>query len=76
MSFPNLGKDAVLVCPVPAVQKPVYAHLALFVNNAPDAQVKGNEVWIIFETRREWRFVPLFITMITELKTLESGYQD
>ena len=49
MSFPNLGKDAVLVCPVPAVQKPVYAHLALFVNNAPDAQVKGNEVGLFLK---------------------------
>ena len=62
MSFPNLGKDATLVCPVPAVQKPVYAHLALFVNNAPDAQVKGNEAiaWTILTKEHMALGAPLY----------------
>jgi len=43
VSFENLGGDAVLVAPVPSSDKPVYAHLALFVNEAPPNQVR--ECW-------------------------------
>ncbi|XP_023340470.1 uncharacterized protein LOC111710591 [Eurytemora carolleeae] len=65
VSFPNLGKDATLVCPVPAVQKPVYAHLALFVNNAPDAQVK--DFWrvagrVVLETITSKKGSPVWIS--------------
>jgi len=43
ISFENLGGDAVLVAPVPNTDKPVYSHLALFVNEAPAKQVR--ECW-------------------------------
>src|SRR5262249_3207164 len=38
LSFPNLGKDAVLVVPRPLAKPAVYVHLAPFVRQAPEAQ--------------------------------------
>lgn len=38
-SFPNLGKDAMLIVPVQVSEPGHYAHLAQFVRHAPGAQV-------------------------------------
>lgn len=43
VSFPNLNGDAVLVVPCPITDANIYAHLAAFVRNAPDAQ--KHELW-------------------------------
>lgn len=39
VSFPNLGKDAVLVVPRPAGPFSAYGHLAAFVREAPQEQI-------------------------------------
>ena len=41
--FHNLGKDAVLVAPVPRSQDDPYAHLAGFLRSAPQTQI--NSLW-------------------------------
>ena len=41
VSFLNLGKDAMLVCPNPLFKQTDYAHLAGFVRSAPSHQVQG-----------------------------------
>lgn len=42
-TFANLGKDAVLVVPLPAGEPGAYVHLASFVRGAPEAQ--KHELW-------------------------------
>lgn len=37
-TFSNLGGDAILVVPCPAVEPSAYGHLAMFVRNAPKVQ--------------------------------------
>ena len=39
VTFPNLGKDALLVVPSPVVSLSAYPHLAAFVRNAPASQI-------------------------------------
>src|SRR5207248_1989453 len=39
VSFPNLGRDAILVVPRPIALRSVYGHLAAFVRGAPETQV-------------------------------------
>lgn len=39
LTFPNLGRDAILVVPVPRGELQCYAHLAAFVRSAPEAQI-------------------------------------
>jgi uncharacterized protein DUF6940 len=39
ISFPNLGRDAVLVVPCPRVAPQTYAHLATFLRGAPESQL-------------------------------------
>ena len=43
VSFPNLGRDAILVVPLPMDKKSDFSHLAKFVRCAPDAQV--HDLW-------------------------------
>jgi len=43
ISFPNLGRDAILVVPCPRGPLLAYGHLAAFVREAPDAQ--RNALW-------------------------------
>jgi hypothetical protein len=38
VSFPNLGRDAVLVVPCPVAEASAYGHLAAFVRLAPERQ--------------------------------------
>lgn len=38
VSFPNLGRDAVLVVPCPTGDRSAYGHLAAFVRHAPKSQ--------------------------------------
>ncbi|HHP7231934.1 MAG TPA: hypothetical protein ACFCUY_13885 [Xenococcaceae cyanobacterium] len=38
VTFPNLGKDALLVVPCPVAKASVYSHLASFVREAPEFQ--------------------------------------
>jgi|CXWL01.1.fsa_nt_gi hypothetical protein len=38
VTFPNLGRDAVLVVPVPKAEPTAYGHLAAFVRHAPERQ--------------------------------------
>ena len=38
VTFTNLGGDATLVVPCPAIESPAYGHLAAFVRHAPAAQ--------------------------------------
>ena len=38
-TFPNLGRDAQLVVPAPATDPATHSHLAVFLRNAPSAQV-------------------------------------
>jgi hypothetical protein len=38
LTFPNLGKDALMVVPRPVGPASMYAHLAAFVRNAPESQ--------------------------------------
>ena len=40
-TFPNLGRDAVLLVPQPTGPRAAYAHLAAFVRGAPEPQVHG-----------------------------------
>ncbi|MEM7370144.1 MAG: hypothetical protein AAF587_16170 [Bacteroidota bacterium] len=39
VTFPNLGGDATLVAPVPISEDEHYAHLAIFIQNAPHTQI-------------------------------------
>ena len=39
LTFPNLGRDAVLVVPAPVADDACYAHLARFLKGAPPAQI-------------------------------------
>jgi hypothetical protein len=43
VAFRNLGGDAMLIAPAPAAASPGYAHLAAFLEGAPDSQV--HELW-------------------------------
>jgi len=43
VSFPSLGKDALLIAPRPLVSPSAYPHLARFVREAPEAQQQ--ELW-------------------------------
>jgi len=38
VTFPNLGKDAMLVVPCPDKSAPAYPHIAAFTRSAPEAQ--------------------------------------
>jgi hypothetical protein len=38
ISFPNLGRDAIMVVPCPRAAHSAYGHLAAFVREAPEAQ--------------------------------------
>lgn len=42
--FPNLGKDSVMIVPVPLEDPEVYAHLASFLRGAPERQIHA--LWI------------------------------
>lgn len=50
--FPNLGRDAVLVAPCPVEPARDYAHLAVFVRNAPTEQQRALW-WRVGEAARE-----------------------
>jgi hypothetical protein len=39
VTFPNLGRDAVMVVPCPIGNTSVYGHLASFIRNAPESQL-------------------------------------
>lgn len=43
MTFPNLGRDAVMVVPCPIGSDTAYGHLAAFTRDAPEAQ--QHELW-------------------------------
>ena len=44
MTFPNLGRDAVMVVPCPVGDPSIYGHLASFIRNAPESQL--HRFWI------------------------------
>jgi len=41
VTFPNLGRDALLVVPTPVVSHEVYPHLATFLRGAPKPQIEA-----------------------------------
>jgi len=43
VTFPNLGKDAILVVPCPVGPPSAYGHLAAFIRSAPEAQ--KHDLW-------------------------------
>ena len=44
VTFPNLGRDAVMVVPCPVGDPSIYGHLASFIRNAPESQL--HRFWI------------------------------
>lgn len=53
IAFPNLGNDAVLVVPCPSGPPPAYAHLAAFVRQASESQVR--DLWRVVGEAMETR---------------------
>ncbi|HUG67853.1 MAG TPA: hypothetical protein VMM76_08875 [Pirellulaceae bacterium] len=43
VTFPNLGRDAVMVVPCPIGDVSLYGHLASFIRNAPESQL--HQLW-------------------------------
>jgi hypothetical protein len=56
VSFPNLGKDAVLVVPRPDGPLSAYGHLAAFVREAPQEQI--HSLWKLVGKVMEGQLVP------------------
>jgi hypothetical protein len=56
VSFPNLGKDAILIVPCPTGPLSTYRHIAAFVRKAPEPQ--KHALWALVGKRMEQRLGP------------------
>jgi hypothetical protein len=63
VSFPNLGRDAILVVPCPSGPPSVYGHLAAFIRGAPESQ--KHALWALAGKTMEQRVGPAPVWLST-----------